>query len=408
MKTKAVRLYGQNDLRLEEFELPEIKNDQILAKIHTDSICMSSYKAVMAGKEHKRVPNNIDKKPIIIGHEFCGEIVKIGQKWQGKYKDIKNFVIQPALNYNGTLDAPGYSYEYIGGDATYVIIPNEVMEMDCLIPYNADAFYKGSLAEPLSCVIGAFNASYHTKQGTYEHIMGIKKDGNMVFLGGCGAMGSVALDYLLSAYENKPQKLVVFDLNNEKIEFSKSLFMEKAEKVELIYTNDFSLLKQICPNGFDDAFVFAPDKDLIEKADSILAKDGCLNFFAGPEKNDFSSEINFYNVHYNFTHFVATSGGNSSDMRLAVSLIEKNKIDLSYLITHIGGLNSVIDATLNFPTVGGIKKLIYTNISMPLTKISDFKALSNENPLFARLYSICEKNNGFWCKEAEECLIFKK
>ena len=42
MKTKAVRLYGVNDLRLEEFELPEIKEDEILAKIVSDSICMST------------------------------------------------------------------------------------------------------------------------------------------------------------------------------------------------------------------------------------------------------------------------------------------------------------------------------------------------------------------------------
>lgn len=42
MKTKAVRLYGANDLRTEEFELPEIKDDEILVKIVSDSICMSS------------------------------------------------------------------------------------------------------------------------------------------------------------------------------------------------------------------------------------------------------------------------------------------------------------------------------------------------------------------------------
>ena len=33
MKTKAVRLYGKNDLRLEEFELPAIKEDEILAHV---------------------------------------------------------------------------------------------------------------------------------------------------------------------------------------------------------------------------------------------------------------------------------------------------------------------------------------------------------------------------------------
>ena len=39
MKTTAVRLYGKNDLRLETFDLPEIKDDEILAKIVSDSLC---------------------------------------------------------------------------------------------------------------------------------------------------------------------------------------------------------------------------------------------------------------------------------------------------------------------------------------------------------------------------------
>ena len=33
MKTKAVRLYGVNDLRLDEFELPKIKDDEVLAAV---------------------------------------------------------------------------------------------------------------------------------------------------------------------------------------------------------------------------------------------------------------------------------------------------------------------------------------------------------------------------------------
>ncbi len=76
MKTKAVRLYGKSDLRLEEFELPEIKKGEILAKIVSDSLCMSSYKAQSQGPDHKRVPNDVADNPVIIGHEFCGEIVE--------------------------------------------------------------------------------------------------------------------------------------------------------------------------------------------------------------------------------------------------------------------------------------------------------------------------------------------
>ena len=70
MKTTAVRLYGKNDLRMETFELPAIQDDEILVKIISDSICMSSYKATIQGEDHKRVPKDIAEHPIIIGHEF--------------------------------------------------------------------------------------------------------------------------------------------------------------------------------------------------------------------------------------------------------------------------------------------------------------------------------------------------
>jgi threonine dehydrogenase-like Zn-dependent dehydrogenase len=71
MKTKAVRLYGENDLRLDEFELPEIRPDEILAKVVSDSICMSSHKLAMLGASHKRVRHDLSQQQPIVGHEFC-------------------------------------------------------------------------------------------------------------------------------------------------------------------------------------------------------------------------------------------------------------------------------------------------------------------------------------------------
>jgi threonine dehydrogenase-like Zn-dependent dehydrogenase len=161
MKTKAIRLYGENDLRLEEFELPEIRNDEILAKVISDSICMSSHKLAVQGAKHKRVRHDLSKNQPMIGHEFCGVLEKVGSKWASKFKEGDKFAIQPALNYPDadgvpTLWAPGYSFEYIGGDATYIIIPAEVMEMNCLLDYKADNFFMGSLAEPVSCIVGNF------------------------------------------------------------------------------------------------------------------------------------------------------------------------------------------------------------------------------------------------------------
>ena len=55
MKARAVRLHAANDLRLDTFELPEIRDDEILVKVVSDSICMSTYKCAILGTEHKRV-----------------------------------------------------------------------------------------------------------------------------------------------------------------------------------------------------------------------------------------------------------------------------------------------------------------------------------------------------------------
>ena len=89
----------------------------------------------------------------------------------------QQFSIQPALNWKGSLDAPGYSYRYIGGDATRVIIPNEVMESNCLLEYSGEGFFPASLSEPVSCIVGGFHAMYHVKAGTYLHEMDIREGG---------------------------------------------------------------------------------------------------------------------------------------------------------------------------------------------------------------------------------------
>ena len=413
MKTTAVRLYGKEDLRLETFDLPEISDSEILAKITSDSICMSSFKAAEQGAAHKRVPDNVAEKPIIIGHEFCGEIVQVGAKWQDQFKAGQRFAIQPALNYKGSLAAPGYSYQYIGGDATYIIIPEEVMLTGSLLPYNGEAFFYGSVAEPVSCVIGAFHAQYHTTNGSYEHKMGIVEGGKMAILAGVGPMGLGAVDYAIHG-PRRPKLLVVTDIDDDRLARAASLYTvedAKANGVELVYLNTgcpdpVAKLMEISGNtGYDDVMCFAPVRPVVEQGDQILGKDGCLNFFAGPLDPKFKAEFNFYNVHYASTHIVGTSGGNTDDMKEALTLMEQGKINPACMITHVGGMDSVIETTLNLPKIKGGKKLIYTGINMPLTAIADFAEKGKEDPFFAELAEIVARHNMLWNAEAEKALL---
>jgi len=417
MKTKAVRLYGENDLRLETLELPAIADNEILARIVSDSICMSSYKAATQGTKHKRIPANIADDPIIIGHEFCGEILEVGSRWSDQFTSGDRFSIQPALNYKdgpvGILSAPGYSYRHIGGDAQHVIIPSEVMEQDCLLPFKGEAFYHGSLAEPMSCIVGSFHASYHTKPGSYEHEMGIVEGGDMALLAGVGPMGLGAIDYAIHC-DRKPGLLVVTDIDADRLERAASIYtVDEAREngVELVYVNtaepgnDDDYLRSLTAGGegFSDVFVFAPVRPLVEQADRILGFDGCLNFFAGPTNTEFSAEFNFFNVHYAATHVVGTSGGNTDDMLESLELMEQGKLNPSTMITHVGGLDAVRNTTLNLPNIPGGKKLVYNHVRMPLVALDDLHEI--EDDLHQGLAKIVARHNGIWSPEAEIYLL---
>jgi len=415
IKTQAVRLYGKEDLRLETFELPEIKEDEILAHVISDSICMSSYKAAMQGVAHKRIPNDVAENPIILGHELCGVLVEVGTKWKDKFKKGMKFTIQPALNLKeDPYAAPGYSFQTIGGNATNIIIPKEVMEQDCLLEYKGDAFFYGSVAEPMSCIVGAFEANYHTKQGSYIHSMGIVEGGKMAILAGVGPMGLGAIDYAIHA-DKKPSLLVVTDIDDARLKRAAEIHtIEEAAKngVELIYLNTgkeaepVAKLKALAGGkGFDDVFVFVPVAPVIEQGDAILAYDGCLNFFAGPSKTDFFAKFNFYNVHYNATHIVGTSGGNTNDLRHSLTKMAKGTINPAAMITHVGGLNSAVETTMNLPKIPGGKKLVYTNIDMPMTAINDFEEMGKTDSMYKKLAEITQRHNGLWSFEAEAYLL---
>ncbi len=422
METTALRIYGEKDLRLERFELPPIADDEILVQIVSNSICMSSHKAAKQGARHKRIPDDVAERPTILGHEFSGRIVEVGAKYQGQWEVGQLYGIQPATNYPegpvGVLSAPGYSYQFIGGNATYVIIPKDVLEMNCLLPYSGDAFFKASLAEPMSCIIGAVHANYHVAPGRYEHVMGIVEGGNMALLAGCGPMGLGLIDYAIHG-PRQPKLLVVTDIDDARIARAKELYPPEQAKtcsVDLVYVNSAkeNLQQRVheVSNGsmMNDVFVFAPIPVVFEQGQSILGFGGTLNFFAGPTDTSLSAKLNIYDVHYNYHKVMGTSGGNTDDMREALQLMSESKIDPAAMITHIGGITAAAETILHLPDIPGGKKLIYTGFDMPLVPIAELEQRGVETEgalgeLYLELAPIVTGNKGLWSAEAEHCLL---
>ena len=407
MITKAVRLYGEKDLRLEEFELPEINDGEILIKIVSDSVCMSTYKTAMQGAKHLRVPDDVADNPIIVGHEFCAEIAKVGKRWQGEYSIGEKVIVPPVLSYLGGNQTVGYSFCEIGGVSTYSVVYEHIIENGFLIKLQSDAFFKGSLIEPASCVLRGYKANYHISGDTPT--MNIKEGGKIAILAGCGPMGLVAIDIAING-DKRPSLVVVTDLDDDRLRRAEEIYGDAALKrgIKLVFVNTTDkdrLIKLSDGSGFDDVFAYAPVAAVVELGDAILAFDGCLNFFAGPTDKFFSANVNFYDVHYAQHHYAGTSGSTPDDVRDIVKLIGENRIDPAVMVTHIGGIDSAIDTTLNLPNLKGGKKLIYTHIDLPLTAIADFEKLGHSDARFAILADLVKKNGGLWCAEAENYLL---
>ena len=408
MKTKAVRLYGEKDLRLEEFELPDIKDGEILIKIVSDSVCMSTYKTAMQGAKHLRVPDNVAENPIIIGHEFCAEIVSVGKMWKKEYSVGDKVVMPPVLSYLGGNQTVGYSFGEIGGVSTYSIVYEHIIRNGFLIKLQSNAFFKGSLIEPASCVLRGYKANYHLDGDTPT--MNIKNGGNVAILAGCGPMGLVAIDIALHG-DIKPSLVVVSDIDEDRLRRAEQIYdpcEAKKHGIQLVFVKTSSkdeLMNISGGTGYDDVFVYAPISSVVELGDAILSFDGCLNFFAGPTDKSFNAPINFYNVHYSQHHYAGTSGSTPDDMKDIVKLIGNNRIDPAVMVTHIGGIDAAIDVTLNLPHIKGGKKLIYTHINLPLTAISDFAELGSNDVRFAKLSTLVQEHGGLWCAEAEQYLL---
>ena len=95
-------------------------------------------------------------------------------------------------------------------------------------------------------------------------------------------------------------------------------------------------------------------------------------------------------------------------MKEAIEMMTSGRLNPATMLTHIGGLNAVVDTTLNLPNIKGGKKLIYTQIELPLTAIADFEKLGESDPLFAKLAEITARHNGLWSPEAEKYLLQAK
>lgn len=178
----------------------------------------------------------------------------------------------------------------------------------------------------------------------------LKQDGNLLIMGGAGAMGRMHVMRALMQ-ENGPQTIVVTARSNERLEALKKDFQEiavkKQKRLEVVATNEADWKEKLSnytnSQGFDDVVVSAPGIDPVEKAVSFLKKDGMLILFSGTKHGSFVKIPLGYIPSYG-ARLNASSGSSVEDEKSVLRKQLEHQIDLDKNVMAVAGFNYMKEA----------------------------------------------------------------
>lgn len=296
----------------EEVPVPEPGDDELLVRIDALGLCFSDTKVVSLGEKHPRlVGRDLQKEPVVLGHEVSCTVVKVGKNLQDRFKVGQRFIVQADVFYQGKSIA--YGYVLPGGMTQYGIIGEEILEGDegCyLLPIqDEDGYVEAALVEPWACVV----ASYAQKRR--QHI----RHGGMALL----IMGEriphteFTLGEAVSPSRH-PRQLVMLGASGQ----------VRAELVDLASQSDIELVEvsgtlesarqYALEGGYDDILCIGElPAEVIEGVAELLAKGGVL-WVLRRTPFDRCLSLDIGRIHYDGLWVVGAFGSDLSQVETAL------------------------------------------------------------------------------------------
>jgi len=377
---QAVRLHGRGfeNIKVDTIPVPEPNDNQALARVDAAGVCTSILKLIAQGSEHTFINGwDLSRFPIILGDEGSITIVKAGKNVAKKYQLGKRFAAQPAvdsppINFRERFyrDAEGMEkvaigYSLPGHLAQYMLITEETIAADCLLPLPSDdiPYFAGALCEPLSCVISAQDRHLHISQETpispRVPRLGIRPRGVCVIVG-AGPMGQMHAE---AALRFAPSNLIVLDIIPERLKQIKERLSDKARLMDTTLHAELAkdgpeLIKTVSRGkGADDIIAAVGIRKVQTECQQWLAKGGVLNLFGGLKRGEHIIELDTLRVHYDEIRLCGSSGGSPADMAEALRMVSEHKFDTGAYLDMVGSLDQfpkAIEMVKNTATEGKI------------------------------------------------------
>ncbi len=356
---------GFEHLHMRQVPTPRPGPRQMLARVDAAGICTSNIKLIEQGPRHNLLYGwDITRYPLILGDEGSVTLVEVGEELRGRYHPGERYVIQPAVDHPPINHRQRYrneargiekiavSYTLAGHLAEYILIVEEILAGDCLIPLpDASLPYAhAALGEPLSCVISGQDHHLHLTQESVLSPRGVVKGlkpGGVTLVVGSGVMGRMHVDLALSY---RPRAIIATDLIDERLDLVQQLFGPRSEQlgVTLHAVNPSkldvqALIDQVTDHrGADDVIVAVGSGRAIEIAQNYAARGAVLNVFGGLKKGEDIIGLDTGIVHYKEVNVTGSSGGSPWDVARTLELMAGGEIDAGAHITRIGDLEHAI------------------------------------------------------------------
>ncbi len=341
---KAIQLLGKKKIAMNDIPVPEIAEDEMLVKVRAASICGSDVRMYQNG--YKEVS---EEHPLVLGHEFAGDIVKVGQEVTA-YQVGQRVAIAPNMGCGTcdlcvsgnthlceTYDAFGISID--GGFAEYVRIPGKAIRQGNVTLLEEDITYQeAALVEPLSCVYNG------------QLLLNARKGADTLIIG----LGPIGIMHIMIAKLFGAGKIFVTDLKEERVKKACELFPD----VLPIQGDIMEGLKKYGKKGVDVCIIAAPAAGAQSQSLSYMNMNGKLLFFGGLPKEKEQVSINTNLIHYKQLTIQGCTKQSVSEYRLCSKLVNDGRIPLGLICSETYEIEAFMQALELAEKGEGLKHVI--------------------------------------------------
>ncbi|BAS27980.1 zinc-dependent alcohol dehydrogenase [Limnochorda pilosa] len=331
---RAAIFRGPLQLAVEEVPTPQPPPGGVLVRTLGAAVCGTDVKTYLRG-------HPLFQPPVILGHEFVGEVVAVGAGAEESGLRVGDRVA--AAPYVGCGSCPACrhglgqlcsrkSVPSNGAFAEYVALPREIVERGIFRlrsndgdPHALASVRAYVLTEPMACVVHSLE-----KVGAGP--------GSRLLVVGAGPMG---LLHVLASLQMGGAAVLVTDLVPERLELAASMggLPMAAGATSLAR----AVAEATGGAGVDAAILSVEAADLVPELLAVVRPGGTVNLFAGMAR-DIRTAIDPYHVHYREVGLTGTFGFDVSHFQRAGALIQSLGRRLDPLLGHTVSLDEIPQA----------------------------------------------------------------